>query len=169
MTTGKRANGQTGKAFELERVTDLDAVWRDVTTLFLEFDAYHQAFQPRQLLPDWEDRLKDRLRLHDDRVILLARYKAEAIGCIVGVIRRNDGLGIDTYGYLSHAFVRERYRRAAVGRALVEAAEAWCRDRGATRIELDVVLKNALGYEFWTHSRYKWVTVTMMKPLERML
>src|SRR5687767_11135149 len=102
---GEQGKPQEERPFQVERVVDLDTAWSELKSLFLEFDTYHQNFRSRQLLPDWEDRLKDRLRLHDDRLVLFARFKTEAIGCLVAVVRRNDGLGIDTYGYLTYAFV----------------------------------------------------------------
>jgi GNAT superfamily N-acetyltransferase len=152
--------------YRVERVLDLDAVWTDLTALFLEFEAYHQAFQPRQLLPDWQARLAQRLQLHYDRLILLARADGDAVGCLVGVIRRDDGLAADTYGYLTYAFVQESHRRGGVGRALLAEAEAWCRQRGATRVELDVFDENELAVGFWSASGFRPLSLTMSKTLE---
>ena len=157
----------TGKGISVERVTHLDTVWPELTSLFLEFEAYHQTFQPRELVSDWQERLKERLRLHDDRLVLLARAGGEAIGCLVGVMRRDDGLAFDTYGYLTYAFVRQVSRSLGAGRKLLEEAESWCRERGATRIELDVFAENELGVRFWTHSGFRPLSLTMAKPLER--
>ena len=165
MATGNLASGQSGT--HVERVTDLDASWAELIVLFHEFEAYHQSFQLRQLLPDWRERLGQRLRLHDDRLILLARNGEEAVGCFVGVIRRNDGLASDTYGYLTYAFVREAHRGSGAGRALLDAAETWCHSRGATRIELDVFSENELGIGFWTASGFRPLSLTMTKALER--
>ncbi len=167
MGTGNRAHRQTGNACTIEAVTDLDAVWPELTALFLEFEAYHQAFQPRALLPDWQERLKQRLRLHDDRLVLLARAGVEPVGCLVGVVRRDDGLAFDTYGYLTYAFVREASRSLGAGRKLLQEAEAWCRERGANRIELDVFSENELGVGFWSRSGFRPLSLTMTKPLER--
>ena len=155
------------KGFSIERVTDLEAAWTDLTSLFLEFEAYHQTFQPRELVSDWQERLKERLRLHDDRLVLLARAGGEAIGCLVGVMRRDDGLALDTYGYLTYAFVRQASRSLGAGRKLLEDAESWCRERGATRIELDVFAENELGVGFWTQSGFRLLSLTMAKDLER--
>jgi GNAT superfamily N-acetyltransferase len=157
----------TGNRFQIERVRDLDTAWQDLTPLFLEFEAYHQAFQPRELVPEWQERLQQRLRLHDDRLVLLARARGQAIGCLMGVIRRDDGLAFDTYGYLTYAFVRESSRSMGAGRKLLQEAEAWCRERGASRVELDVFAENDLGVGFWTRSGFTTLSLTMTKPLER--
>jgi GNAT superfamily N-acetyltransferase len=153
--------------FPVEVVSDLEAVWPELTALFLEFEAYHRAFQPRDLVPDWNERLRQRLHLHDDRLVLLGRADGEAVGCLVGVIRRDDGLAFDTYGYLTYAFVREPSRSLGAGRKLLQEAEAWCLQRGATRIELDVFAENELGVGFWTRSGFRPVSLTMSKSLER--
>jgi len=167
METGNPAIRQSGSGFNIERVSDLETVWLELKSLFLEFEVYHQAFQPRELVPDWEERLKQRLRLQDDRLVLLAQAAGEPVGCLVGVIRRDDGLAFDTYGYLTYAFVREPSRSLGAGRKLLQEAEAWCRERGATRIELDVFAENELGVGFWTRSGFKPLSLTLSKLLER--
>jgi GNAT superfamily N-acetyltransferase len=40
-------------------------------------------------------------------------------------------------------------RRGGRGRALVEAALAWARERGAARVEVRVAARNAAGQAFW--------------------
>jgi GNAT superfamily N-acetyltransferase len=159
------AGEQTG--ISVERVRDLDASWHDLTSLFLEFEAFHKAFQPRELLADWEARLKERLHLNADRLVLLARAGEDAVGSLVGVIRRDDGLAFDTYAYLTYAFVREPHRRSGVGQMLLHAAEQWSIERGASRIELDVFAENHIGVEFWKRTGFRPLSLTMSKPLER--
>jgi GNAT superfamily N-acetyltransferase len=163
---GRQADEQTGKAFVIEEVTDLDAVWPHMTSLFLEFEGHNQAFEPRDLLPDWNQRLKARLALHDDRLILLASVQGHVAGCIVAVIRRDDGLARGVHGYLSHMFVREAFRRTGVGSALLARAEGWCSQRGAERVELDVFEENRLGMRFWSNAGFYTCSRTMRKSLE---
>jgi len=45
--------------------------------------------------------------------------------------------------------VRRSARRSGVGRALVEAAEAWVRERGVERVEVRVAVANREGQAFW--------------------
>ena len=66
-----------------------------------------------------------------------------------------DGCDSTPVGYIEGWFVDEDMRRCGVGRALVEAAEAWARSRGCRQMASDAVLGNevsiqahgALGYE----------------------
>jgi GNAT superfamily N-acetyltransferase len=45
--------------------------------------------------------------------------------------------------------VRPALRRQGVGRLLVEQAQAWVRDRGVARIEIQVATGNPEGQAFW--------------------
>jgi GNAT superfamily N-acetyltransferase len=153
-------------AVTIERVADLDADWPSIAALYEEFEAYNQAFEQRTLAPDWQRRLRERLRLHGDRAVLLANDGASAAGFIVAGIRREDGLAAQTTGYLSFAYVREQYRRQGIGRALLAEAEAWCRERGAPRVELDVFMENAAGREFWQDCGYRPISMTLTKAFK---
>ena len=163
---GKEVIGQTGKAVLIEEVADLDAAWPKLRALFKEFESYNQAFEPRELVADWEGRLKLRFRLHKDRLILIARDSDDFAGCLITVVRRDEGLAADVFAYLSYAFIRPQYRAQGIGTRLLKQAEDWCRDRGARRIELDVFIENALGVRFWSHAGFRPHSTTMRKQLE---
>jgi aminoglycoside 6'-N-acetyltransferase I len=68
---------------------------------------------------------------------------------------RAEGCDSTPVGYIEGWYVDEDMRRCGVGRALVEAAEAWARSRGCRQMASDAVLGNevslqahgALGYE----------------------
>jgi ribosomal protein S18 acetylase RimI-like enzyme len=45
--------------------------------------------------------------------------------------------------------VRPAWRRRGVGRRLVQEAEAWVRERGVERIEIQVAAGNREGQAFW--------------------
>ena len=72
-----------------------------------------------------------------------------------GLRSRADGCDSTPVGYIEGWYVDEDMRRCGVGRALVEAAEAWARSRGCRQMASDAVLGNevshqahgALGYE----------------------
>jgi GNAT superfamily N-acetyltransferase len=50
--------------------------------------------------------------------------------------------------------VRPAARRRGLGRSLAEAALAWARARGVTRVEVRVAAGNAEGQAFWRSLRF---------------
>ena len=85
---------------------------------------------------------------------------AEGAGGLVGFAEVStrayaDGCETSPVGYLEGWFVAAEVRGTGVGRALVEAAEAWTRDRGLREFASDAELTNeasirahlALGFE----------------------
>ncbi len=57
-------------------------------------------------------------------------------------------------GLLEDLFVRADRRRGGVASALVDAVEAWCRDRGATRVQLLADRTNAGALRFYDERGY---------------
>ncbi len=77
-------------------------------------------------------------------------------GFVEGALRsRADGCDSTPVGYIEGWYVDEEMRRSGVGRALVNAAEAWARSKGCRQMASDAELWNkvshqahgALGYE----------------------
>lgn len=50
---------------------------------------------------------------------------------------------------ITELFVAAGARRCGLGRALVDAALAWARERGAERVEVRVAARNDTGQSFW--------------------
>ena len=79
---------------------------------------------------------------------------AEAGGSLAGfavfALRRRPGPFAERIcGSVDWLYVRESARRAGVGRALVDAGQAWLRGQGALRIELEVARSNRAAQAFW--------------------
>ena len=69
------------------------------------------------------------------RCVLLAEVEGQIVGFAVAKVAR---LGEDATGELESVAVASRVRRRGVGRALCEAVVVWCRESGASEIELEV-------------------------------
>jgi len=61
--------------------------------------------------------------------------------------------------------VDRRHRRAGVGRALMEAASTWARERGATEIVLTVWAGNQAAEAFYQRLGYQIVSRALSKPI----
>lgn len=88
-------------------------------------------------------------------VLLAKGDSGEVVGFAEVVLRPYaDGCRSSPVGYLEGWYVKPRYRRSGVGRALVRAAEGWARSRGCTEMASDAKILNstsrtahrALGY-----------------------
>ncbi|APD08781.1 MULTISPECIES: aminoglycoside 6'-N-acetyltransferase [Thermus] len=99
-------------------------------------------------------------------------FVAEAEGRLVGFVEVSlrpyaEGCETRPVGYLEGWYVLPSWRRRGVGRALVEAAEAWARAKGCREMASDAALANLLGQEAHRHLGYEEVEriVCFRKPL----
>jgi ribosomal protein S18 acetylase RimI-like enzyme len=154
------------EGFAIEEVTDLDAAFPDLRDLFLAFEEYNVSFMPeRRLRDDWEERWRKLLALNEDRLVLIARVRGEAVGYIVVGVSRDFGLTRDEFAYIGAAFVRQEFRSRRVGQSLLRRAEAWVKQRGLDEVRLDVWAANKPAVRFWTLSGFGLQSMTMRKSL----
>jgi len=126
---------------------DLEALVRLLGVLFsIEAD-----FRP--------DRARQRrglLRMLDDparRLVLVAEAGGAVIGMVTVQLVVSTAEG-GASGLVEDLVVDATHRGAGVGRHLLEAAEAWARARGATRLQLLADAGNAPALEFY--ARLGW-------------
>jgi GNAT superfamily N-acetyltransferase len=102
---------------------------------------YEWLFAPPGSKPAaWEEKragvaLRQAIESHDCAVLV-----AEADGELIGFITAYQDLHSVRFGYrawVEDFAVHPERRSRGVGRALLEAAKAWARERGATHLELD--------------------------------
>lgn len=106
------------------------------------------------LWPEWPD----------EHPVDVRRYLAKASDRTVAFVAEIDGriigfaeIGLRDYaedcatspvGYVEGIYVEPEYRVAGVGRALVEAGEAWAREKGCTEMASDRALTNEASGRF---------------------
>ncbi|MEZ4291270.1 MAG: GNAT family N-acetyltransferase [Myxococcota bacterium] len=78
-----------------------------------------------------------------------ATWTARRRGGIVRIDRAPPILEETERAEITDLGVRPEWRRRGMGRRLVEAAQAWVRDRGVARIEIQVASGNREGQAFW--------------------
>ncbi|MDE3053244.1 MAG: GNAT family N-acetyltransferase [Gemmatimonadota bacterium] len=127
----------TGLRVRPAAAADLDAVVELRLALLREYG--HHAVYGR-LHPDVEARAPRlcRQQLDSPRD---AFFLAEAGGRAVGLLRCTESeasplLLVERFAYLSSVYVRPGYRRRGILRALLGAADAWCRERGIADMRL---------------------------------
>ena len=68
-------------------------------------------------------------------------------------------------GYVKNIYVDPDLRRKGWGRELLRLAENWCRDRGATTIELDATVDNQVAVNLYRRAGYETRRLRMARDL----
>ena len=95
-------------------------------------EAFAQSLADAVLLTDeqWKERLEP---THERAWFVEETPSGEFVGTAVGFLDPDARLA-----YLGGMWVAPEHRRLGIGRTLIEHVEFWARERGATRIELEV-------------------------------
>lgn len=131
---------------EIDRVA---ALWALITEHHADLDP---LFRMRRG-PVAEGELRELLRaLHRDpdaEILVYDRNGTPEGLCIVRIDRAPPILEETERAEITDLGVRPSLRRQGIGRLLVEQAQAWVRDRGVARIEIQVATGNPEGQAFW--------------------
>ncbi len=129
---------------------DLD----ELAGLFAELLAHHAAIEPAfRVRADAGERLPKllarQLRDPDIAIFVWEESRGPVAFCSVRVEPAPAAMLETSRAEIADLGVRADRRRNGVGRALVEAARAWARSRGAERLEVRVAVRNREGQAFW--------------------
>ena len=125
--------------------SSIDALWRSLLALHAKLDpAFRVAGNavPARALAQLFEQV--------GTAAFVAETEAGVVAfCAARVEDAPQGLAESRRAEITELFVSEHARRRGLGRALVEAACEWARERGAARVEVRVVAANAAGGAFW--------------------
>ena len=86
----------------------------------------------------------------DNERVFVAEENGALIGFINGAVRENPPVFAERYiGYTADAIVTARSRRRGVGEQLVNAINAWFRERSIRIIHLTAATGNPIAQAFW--------------------
>jgi aminoglycoside 6'-N-acetyltransferase I len=157
----------TERAFYIEEVRDVRAVWPELERLMVGIIEYHRPWDARELRDDWAPRVREYLDRGPEIVTFLARNQAgRAVGFVSGYLQKDYGIFKEPFSFIDNVFVEEDNRGAGVGTALVERFEAWSKAQGATEVQLHVNAGNSLGQRFWDREGFRPSEYVMRKPVE---
>jgi ribosomal protein S18 acetylase RimI-like enzyme len=110
--------------------------------------------------------LGNAVRTQDPRAAVLIAEGAD--GTPLGFISLKVGTdvaGIER-GHVADLAVREEARRMGIGRALMQAGEAWARERGLSVLSLDVWSTNERALAFYRSLGYRSESSCLIKALD---
>ena len=123
---------------------------------------YEWLFAPPGVLPpQWDPKraavaLDQAIESHDAAVIV-----AEADGALVGLCTAYQDIHSVRFGYrawIEDLAVHPDRRSEGIGKALLDAAKAWARERGATHIELDSGEARKDAHRFYEREHPSWAS-----------
>jgi GNAT superfamily N-acetyltransferase len=128
---------------------------------------YEWLFAPPGTLPPrWDpERAKEAIAATiegPDSVALVAEHRADLLGlCTAYIDLRSVRYGVRCW--VEDLAVSPRHRSEGVGKALLDAAKKWGRERGATHLELDSGEARTEAHRFyeregpsWRSKQYSW-------------
>jgi ribosomal protein S18 acetylase RimI-like enzyme len=153
----------------LVKPEDTDAVarlWEALVAYHRELDASLPPAAP-QGARRYARRLIERM---DDPMsrVLIAEVNGNVIGYVLGVVvdLAPEMFSQEPSGFLADIYVDEAYRRAGVGKALVEALVDWFRQRGLHYYEWHVAARNEASLAFWRNLGGREVMLRMRAEVD---
>jgi GNAT superfamily N-acetyltransferase len=152
---------------------DLEALCR----LYIEFHEFHVRGVPDRLIslggPDPYDcsemcpKLENIIN-NENSAIFLGEVASQPVGFAEVYVREDqpDPARVSRkYGHLQSLMVREEFRRHGGGTRLLEAAEKWGREKGATEMRLETWEFAEGPLEFYEHRGYRTLRRTLVREL----
>ncbi len=134
----------------------------------LHAEAHPDLFLPTEVAPFDEAEYRGLLE-NPGQAIYLAFEEEEAVGFVNVILREALSLEILAprhFAVVDSLGVKAEYRRAGIGKELMDCAEQWARLQGASSIELNVFEFNRGAIAFYQRLGYTDLSRKMRKKLE---
>ncbi|HEX2358625.1 MAG TPA: GNAT family N-acetyltransferase [Solirubrobacterales bacterium] len=116
---------------------------------------------PGSVPPRWDpDRARAALAeaiASDESTVLVAEHRAELLGFATAVLDLNS-VRFGLRCWVEDLAVSPGHRSQGVGKALLDAAKGWARERGATHLELDSGDDRADAHRFYEREDPSWTS-----------
>ncbi len=97
-------------------------------------------------------------------MVFVAKDAEQLIGFAAGSIRLSPAfLGSKKIGYISHVYVRPKFRKSMIGKQLATELEKWLLGKNVDHIELEVLVKNEKALNFWQQLGYVVDNIRLVK------
>jgi GNAT superfamily N-acetyltransferase len=144
---------------------------------YYEFHEFHVRGVPDRLVslgetnPQEDSKLPTSLKKiidGDESVLFIAEVGGQPVGFAEVYLRQDisDPARVSyRYGYVQSLMVDEAFRRHSVGRRLMETAEKWAKQQGATEVRLDIWEFGQGPLGFYEKTGYRTLKRTMVRGL----
>jgi len=106
----------------------------------------------------------ERLIAREDAHLVVA-VDDEVVGSgYVRIDRSEPFLVHKQHGFIGFMFVKPSHRGRGISRVVLDALEAWARERGITELRLEVYPQNAVAIRSYERAGFTPIMITMRKP-----
>jgi GNAT superfamily N-acetyltransferase len=136
---------RTVRAATSEDLPAIMPLWRELE----EAQGAHRLYPP---VAEAQERVAASFRAGidaDDADVLVAFEGDEPVGMVLVRLERPSRVSDELAAELSRVVVRAGRRGSGTGKALVEAAEAWARERGIRTLVASIFVANEPSRGFW--------------------
>ena len=102
-----------------------------------------------------------------DTMLIVAVDNGHVVGYTHSLIKNSplNTLENDTSCYITDMAVTSKYRREGIGEMMLDKIQKWLILRNVNRIELNVAVKNQIGYAFWKKQGFRDFSHNLYKKL----
>lgn len=139
---------------------------------FAELQSFERTIEPNRVEPErvcgpYIDLLLDDCEKKSG-TFLVAESAGRVVGfvCVLARVPADDILEVEPeYAYVTDLVVLQEFRGSGLGAALMQAAEEYARQCGATRIRLSVLAANAGAHRLYQSLGYRDSEIILEKPI----
>lgn len=131
-----------------------------ITAIWKQFMDYHKGIDPlftrsKRGSKNFRKFIGE-LAVNENALVLAALEDEKVIGYSVTVIENYPPVfKLKQFAHLFDMAVVEKYRRSGAGAMMMAEIVKWCKSKGMSRIELQVVSANVIGNNFWQKSGFR--------------
>jgi GNAT superfamily N-acetyltransferase len=139
-----------------------------IMPLWRELEEAQGAYRLYPPVAEAEERITASFRAGidaDDADVLVAFEGEEPVGMVLVHLERPSRMSDEPAAELSRVVVRAGRRGSGAGKALVDAAEAWARDRGVRTMVASIFVENEASRGFWRAVGFEPWVERMVRPV----
>lgn len=147
-------------------IPEIVKIWKELMDLHENIDPFFARSEKGHI--HFADRIR-KLIAKDDAAVFVAVCNGLVTGYAIAMVHVYPEIFKERMsGFISDVAVKSGCRRQGIGEKLLLRMLEWFSEKGLTRVELRVALKNEIGYNFWKkHGFEEYMRVLCLKNKNR--